>query len=257
MHAHERDNLIAQTLALRGFVSFQELCARLDASPATIRRDLERLESEGKLERVRGGARVAGNQAAQDRLSGTPFDINRARNAEKKAAIGRAAAKLCTPEDAIIIDGGTTTLQMCPHLSGLDIQVLSNSLYIVNELLKQPAARVLVPGGAIFREQNIILSPFEEDGLGRYHASKMFMGAAAIGSKGLMQADVVLIQAERRLIERADKLIVLADSSKFEGTASFALCELSEVDTVVTDSGARPEDLRMLRAGGVEVIVAE
>lgn len=258
MHVHERDTLIAQALSGRGFVSFQELCARLDASAATIRRDLERLEKEGRLTRVRGGARASStNPMPEDHLAGTPFEINRARNAEKKAAIGRAAAKLCTPQDAIIVDGGTTTFQMCPHLEGMDIQVLSNSLYIVNELLKQPSARVLVPGGAIFREQNIVLSPFEEDGLQRYHASKMFMGAAAVGPKGLMQADGVLVQAERRLMGRADALVVLADSSKFRTSASFVLCPLSEVDILVTDRGVRREDLTLLKSHKVEVIVAE
>lgn len=257
MHAHERDNLIAQALSARGFVSFQELCATLDASAATIRRDLERLEKEGRLTRVRGGARASREPLMADRLAGTPFEINRSRYAEKKAAIGRAAAKLCKKNEAIIIDGGTTTHQMCPHLAGLDIQVLSNSLYIVNELLKQSVTRVLVPGGAIFREQNIILSPFEEDGLERYHASKMFMGTAAIGPKGLMQADVVLVQAERKLMARADKLVVLADSSKFSASASFVLCALSEVDILVTDSGIGRESLAMLKRSSVEVIVAD
>jgi DeoR family ulaG and ulaABCDEF operon transcriptional repressor len=257
MHVHERDNLIAQALAARGFVSFQELCATLDASAATIRRDLERLEREGRLTRVRGGARAPREPLMADRLAGTPFEINRSKNAERKAAIGRAAAKLCKKDEAIIIDGGTTTHQMCPHLSGLDIQVLSNSLYIVNELLKQPVTRVLVPGGAIFREQNIILSPFEEDGLERYHASKMFMGTAAIGPKGLMQADVVLVQAERKLMARADKLVVLADSSKFAASASFVLCDLSEVDILVTDRDVGREHLAMLKGKGVDVIVAE
>lgn len=257
MHVHERDTLIAQALSARGFVSFQELCARLDASAATIRRDLERLEKEGRLTRVRGGARSASPRLPQDHLAGTPFEINRARNAEKKAAIGRAAAKLLKPEDAIIIDGGTTTFQMCPHLRDLDIQVLSNSLYIVDELLKQPSVRVLIPGGAVFREQNILLSPFEEDGLQRYHASKMFMGAAAIGRQGLMQADGVLIQAEQRLMERADKLIVLADSSKFLASASFVLCALPRVDVLVTDKGVRKDDLALLKSHKVETIIAE
>jgi len=72
-----------------------------------------------------------------------------------------------------------------------------------------------------------------------------------------MQADVVLIQAERRLIERADKLIVLADSSKFLVSASFSLCELREVDVLVTDNGIRREDLATLREHGVEVIVTD
>jgi DeoR family ulaG and ulaABCDEF operon transcriptional repressor len=256
MHVHDRERLIAEALSSRGFVSFQELCARLDASAATIRRDLERLEREGRLTRVRGGARAPVPPTQTDHLVGTPFEENRARNVEKKVAIGRAAAGLCKRDDAIIVDGGTTTFQMCPALRG-DIQVLSNSLYIVNELLKHPTVRVMVPGGAIFREQNIVLSPFEEDGLERYHASKMFMGAAAIGSKGLMQADGVLVQAERKLMERADTLVVLVDSSKFQATASFVLCPLSQIDILITDKGARREDLAMLRNAKVEVIVAQ
>jgi DeoR family ulaG and ulaABCDEF operon transcriptional repressor len=257
MHVHDREKMIAEALSSRGFVSFQELCARLDASAATIRRDLERLEKEGRLTRVRGGARSLVPPTQTDHLVGTPFEENRARNVENKVAIGRAAASLCRKDDAIIIDGGTTTFQMCPALKGLDVQVLSNSLYIVNELLKHPTVRLMVPGGAIFREQNIVLSPFDEDGLERYHASKMFMGAAAIGPKGLMQADGVLVQAERKLMERADTLVVLVDSSKFQATASFVLCPLAQIDIVITDKGVRREDLTMLKAAKVEVIVAE
>ncbi len=257
MHVHDREKLIDEALSSRGFVSFQELCARLDASAATIRRDLERLEKEGRLTRVRGGARALVPPTQTDHLVGTPFEESRARNVENKVAIGRAAASLCKKDDAIILDGGTTTFQMCPALKSLEVQVLSNSLYIVNELLKHPTVRVMVPGGAIFREQNIVLSPFDEDGLERYHASKMFMGAAAIGPKGLMQADGVLVQAERKLMERADTLVVLVDSSKFQASASFVLCPLSQIDIVITDKGARREDLAMLRNAKVEVIVAE
>jgi DeoR family ulaG and ulaABCDEF operon transcriptional repressor len=123
-------------------------------------------------------------------------------------------------------------------------------------LLPQPGARVSVPGGAIFREQNIILSPFEDDGINRYHASKLFMGAAAVGAKGLMQADVVLIQAEQKLMDKVDQLIVLVDSSKFRASASFVVCDLDAIDIVITDAGVRDEDIRMLKSHNVEVIVA-
>ena len=114
-----------------------------------------------------------------------------------------------------------------------------------------------VPGGAIFREQSIILSPFDEDGLARYHASKLFMGAAAVGERGLMQADVVLIQAEQKLMDRADKLVVLVDSTKFRSSASFVVCGLDRIDTVITDVGVPPEAVAMLRRHGVEVMIAE
>ncbi|HEY2708120.1 MAG TPA: DeoR/GlpR family DNA-binding transcription regulator [Caulobacteraceae bacterium] len=255
MHASQRDTEILRLLTSQGFVSFRQLCASLDASSATIRRDLERLEGEGRISRVRGGARPTG-EAAAERLVGAPFELNRSRNAAAKTAIGRAAAALCRPGEALIIDGGTTTFQMCSHLAGLELQVLTNSLHIVGELLPQAGTRVSVPGGAIFREQNIILSPFEDDGLARYHASKLFMGAAAVGQRGLMQADVVLIQAEQKLMNKADQLIVLVDSSKFRTSASFVVCGLDAIDTVVTDAGVTEEELAMLRGQGIEVIVA-
>ncbi len=257
MHASQRDSAILGLLQNDGFVSFRQLCQKLDASSATIRRDLERLEADGRLERVRGGAKLTAEAAAAERLVGAPFELNRTRHAREKAAIGRAAAALCQRGEALIIDGGTTTFQMCAHLEGLEPQVLTNSLHIVGELLRQPGARVSVPGGAIFREQNIILSPFEDDGLARYHASKLFMGAAAVGPRGLMQADVVLIQAEQKLMDKADKLIVLADSSKFRTSASFLVCGLDAIDVVVTDKGVTEPELAMLRDHGIEVVVAE
>ncbi|HLI65897.1 MAG TPA: DeoR/GlpR family DNA-binding transcription regulator, partial [Caulobacteraceae bacterium] len=232
----------------------RQLSTRLDASSATIRRDLERLEGEGRISRVRGGARLAGPDA--EKLVGTPFELNRTRQAAQKAAIGRAAAAFCRPGEAVIIDGGTTTFAMCSHLAGLELQVLTNSLHIIGELIPQAGTRLAAPGGQIFREQNIILSPFEDDGLSRYHAAKMFMGAAAVGPRGLMQADVVLIQAEQKLMDKADQLIVLADSSKFLSSAAFLVCALDEIDIVITDAGVRESDLDLLRAHEIDVILA-
>jgi DeoR family ulaG and ulaABCDEF operon transcriptional repressor len=258
MHAAQRDAEITRLLHSQGFISFKQLCDRLEASSATIRRDLERLDAQGLIERVRGGARLKGGAkpTPNDRLVGAPFEENKHRHALEKSAIGRAAAKLCDRGEAIIIDGGTTTFQMCSHLEGLNLQVLTNSLHIVGELLPQPGARVSVPGGAVFREQNIILSPFEDDGINRYHASKLFMGAAALGPRGLMQADVVLIQAEQKLMDKADRLIVLADSSKFRTSATFLVCGLEEIDVVITDPGVSEADADMLRAHDIEVIIA-
>lgn len=254
MHATERDDLILDLLTEQGFASLQQLCERLEASPATVRRDLERLESNGRLQRVRGGARPV---EPAGRLEGTPFELNLRRHLDRKAAIGRAAAALCDDNEAVIIDGGTTTLQMCPHLHGRHLQVLTNSLHIIDALLRHASVQLSVPGGSVFREQNIILSPFEDDNLKRYHASKMFMGAAAIGPRGLLQADSILIQAERKLMERAESLVVLVDSSKFQAGAGLQLCGLDSIDTVITDAGVRKEDLAVLRKAQIEVIVAD
>ena len=261
MHANDRERLIADMVQSRGFVSFQELDERLDASPATIRRDLDRLANRGLVKRVRGGARLlssdSGGAAGQGELRGVPFPENSSRHAAEKEAIGRAAAALCRPGEGVMIDGGSTTLQMCPHISGLNLQVLTNSLHIVSALLPQPGTRILLPSGSVFREQNIILAAAGEESMPRFHAPRLFMGAAAIGPQGLMQADVVLVAAERRLIERADEIIILIDSSKFQGPSGHLVCDLSEVDIIVTDAGISDQDRKMVENAGIQVIIAK
>ncbi len=261
MHAAEREKMILDSLGDSGFVSFRDLESRVAASPATIRRDLDRLEESGVITRVRGGAKRAGQDggattAPDEGLSGIPFHENIGRNRSAKEAIGRAAAQFCIPGEGVMIDGGSTTLQMCPHLDGLALQVLTNSLHIVSALLPQPTTRILVPSGQVFREQNIVLSAAGDDGMPRFHAPKLFMGAASMGPAGLMQADVILVAAERRLIERADEIIVLVDSSKFSGPSGNVVCSLDEIDVVVTDSAIEPRHVTMMEAAGIRVVIA-
>jgi DeoR family transcriptional regulator, ulaG and ulaABCDEF operon transcriptional repressor len=262
MHANERETLILSLLVAKGFVSFREIESKLDGSPATIRRDLERMARDGKLVRVRGGAKIAALPETNAlspafHLAGVPFHENIGLNRGVKQAIGRAAAARCQPGEGVMIDGGSTTLQMCQHLSGLGLSVLTNSLHIVSALINQPGTRVLVPSGAVFPEQNIILSVFGEDGMPRFHAPKLFMGAASIGPAGIMQADPVLVASERRLIERAEEIILLADSSKFTAPSGNVVCGLDEVDIIITDEGIDAKMRDSLAAAGAEVVIAE
>jgi DeoR family transcriptional regulator, ulaG and ulaABCDEF operon transcriptional repressor len=156
-----------------------------------------------------------------------------------------------------MIDGGTTTLQMCPHLAGLDLQVLTNSLHIVNALLPQAGTRLLVPSGSVFREQNIILAPSGEDSMPRFHAPKLFMGAGAVGVRGVMQQDVILVAAERRLIDRAEQLILLVDSSKFASSSGAIVCGIDELDVLITDSGLSDDMAKAVREAGVDLRIVE
>jgi DeoR family ulaG and ulaABCDEF operon transcriptional repressor len=261
MHSSERENLILSLLAAKGFVSFRELEKRIEGSPATIRRDLERLVGEHKLVRIRGGIKAvspssAGVLSPGFHLAGVPFHENISRNRVEKEAIGKAAAALCGVGEGVMIDGGSTTLQMCPHLNGRNLSVLTNSLHIVSGLINQAGTQVLVPSGAVFPEQSIILSVFGEDGMPKFHAPKLFMGAASLGPQGLMQADIVLVAAERRLIERADEIIVLADASKFEAPSGNVVCALDEIDVVITDDRVSDKTVQMLKGAGIRVEIA-
>jgi DeoR family ulaG and ulaABCDEF operon transcriptional repressor len=135
--------------------------------------------------------------------------------------------------------------------------VLTNSLHIVSALLAQSGTRVLVPGGQVFPEQNIILSAAGDDGMPRFHAPRLFLGAASLGPAGLMQADIILVAGERRFIDRADEIIVMVDSSKFDGPSGHVVCRLEEVDVVITDPGIPAARVAMLEKAGVRLVIAE
>ncbi len=255
MHSAERDRVILNLLEEHRFVSFRDLSQKLDASAATLRRDLERLQDAGKLKRVRGGAQLGTDaEITGFHLQGVPFHENIGRNRAAKEAIGKAAAALCRPGEAVIIDGGSTTLQMCPYLEPLKLQVLTNSLHIVSALLQQPNTGVSIPGGVVFREQNIVLDPFVDASTRTFHASRMFLGAAAITRHGLLQSDIILVQAERKLLNLADQLIALIDSSKFAASAAHQLCELSRVHALITDDHIDEASAKMVEQYGVKLI---
>ncbi|MGE3690225.1 MAG: DeoR/GlpR family DNA-binding transcription regulator [Novosphingobium sp.] len=258
MHAEQRERLILRAMEETGFVSYRQLEASLDASPATIRRDLTRLERAGRIVRVHGGAKLP--EATPDNsgvhLLGMPFYQSITRNIAAKRAIGQAAAALCQPGEAIMLDGGTTTLQMCPHLAGLGLSVLTNSLHVVNALLPQNDTRILLPSGTLFREQNIVLAPSGEQSMPRFHAPRLFMGAAAVGPQGVMQQDTILVASERRFIDQAEEVVLLVDSSKFVSSSGAIVCGLDEIDVLITDAGIDGETRAMLERAGVQVIVA-
>ena len=177
-------------------------------------------------------------------------------NIAQKQAIARAAVALCEDGEPIIINGGTTTFQMVHPLATRRLQVFTNSFPIAEHLLKHSKNTILLPGGAIYREQNIILSPFDNDVSKNFYARRMFMGAQGVGPLGLMEADPLLIQAEQKLIGQAEELVLLVDSTKFRNRSSLVLCPLKRVHTLITDEGISDRDAAMLEAADINLIVA-
>ncbi len=255
MHESERHRLILSAVQDRPMVTVADLVALTASSEATIRRDIANLHVQKKLRRVRGGAESVSPPQFVG-LAGRPFSVNETLNIAQKRAIARTAVDLCEDGEAIIINGGTTTFQMVHPLSTRRLQVFTNSFPIAEHLLKHSKNTVLLPGGAIYREQNIILSPFDDDGSRHFYARRMFIGCQGLGALGLMEADPLLIQAEQKLINQADELVVLADSTKFARRSSLLLCALSRIHTVVTDDAITDRDAAMLDAAGVQLIVA-
>ena len=176
--------------------------------------------------------------------------------AEKRAIAERAVA-LCQDGETILINGGSSTFMMAEFLCARDINVLTNSFALAGVLLESGRCRVTLPGGELYRKQNIIVSAFDEDLIQRYHGRRMFMGTPAIGAHGVMESDPILIQAEQKLLRQAEQLVVLADSSKLNARAELVFCPLEEVDILITDSGIDADTRVLFEDAGIELIVVE
>ncbi|GAA3856013.1 DeoR/GlpR family DNA-binding transcription regulator [Celeribacter arenosi] len=253
MHEKERHRLIISAVQDRPVATVVELCSLTGASEATVRRDIAALHMQKRLRRVRGGAEAI-TPAAISGLVGRPFSVNETMRTAEKQAIALAAVEMCDDGDSIIINGGTTTFQMVHPLVNRRLQIFTNSFPIAEHLLKHSKNTIMLSGGAIYREQNIILSPFENDVTRNFYARRMFMGAQGLGPIGLMEADPLLIQAEQKLIGQADELVVLVDSSKFDNRSSLVLCPLERIDTVITDDKISDKSAAMLDAADVTLV---
>jgi DeoR family transcriptional regulator, ulaG and ulaABCDEF operon transcriptional repressor len=261
MRERQRVEIVRDLLAAQGFLSIADLMAATGVSAASARRDAARLAAAGYGERVYGGLQAHGGalsrRMAQEVLGTQAFDVSRAINVEAKRAIARRALEMCVDGDAIIINGGTTTYEMAEFLRHRRLKILTNSYPLAEFLIRETQNRVALPGGEVYREQKIIVAPFDDDAIQHYSARIMFMSAVSIGPLGLIEGDPLIASAETKLLKRADKLVVLADASKFAQRGSLVVCPLARIHALITDRAAPPEALAMLRDAGVDTIVVD
>lgn len=254
MHERERWQLIAAMLRERPVLTVRDIVAATGASTATIRRDLVQLEADGQLRRVHGGVEAVDGLQPRD-LATRAFADSRVIHVDRKRAIARAAVDLCDDGDSIIVNAGTTTFEMVGALASRRLTVLTNSFPMAQALVAGSDNRVILPGGEVYRKQGIVISPFDDDAIQHYTASKMFMSCFALGPMGVMEGDPLIARAEAKLLRRAETLVLLVDSSKFEQRGVISVCPLSRIQTVITDDGAPEASLDMLRSAGIEVLV--
>ena len=252
----ERDNLILKLVDERSIVSVGDLLDLLGASEATIRRDINALAEKGEVKRIRGGAEAV-RPRHQPHLVGMPFAMSQDVSVPQKRAIARAASELIGPGESIIINGGTTTFALVEFLENSDLDILTNSFPIAAKLFATSRNRITLPGGTIFREQNIVLSPFENDTIESFWGNKLFVGCYGLNRFGMMEADPLIVQAQTKLLKRSEHVIVMADSSKLRRKSAMIVAGLDRINTIVTDDGAKPEELEDFRGAGIKVIVAK
>jgi DeoR family ulaG and ulaABCDEF operon transcriptional repressor len=259
MRERQRVEIVRNLLAARGFLSIADLIAATGVSAASARRDAGRLAEAGYGQRVYGGIQALGGafsrRMAQASLETQAFEVSRTINIEAKRAIARRALEMCVDGDVIIVNGGTTTFQMAEFLRNTRLKILTNSYPLAEFLIRETQNRVALPGGEVYRDQKLIVAPFDDDAIQHYSARIMFMSAISIGPLGVIEGDPLIARAETKLLRRADKLVVLADSSKFASRGSLVVCPLSRIHAIITDQAAPADALAMLRDAGVETIV--
>lgn len=254
----QRQQLILDILADQDYASVQSLTEHLNSSEATIRRDIIKLAKENRLRKIRGGAEKASeNNIALKKppLNSSTFLVDKEKHAATKRLIAEKAVSLCSDGDSIIINGGSSTYMMGEFLVDRQLNILTNSFYLAQDLIANSESQVTLPGGEIYRRQGIVLSAFENDTIQYYHGSVMFMGTPGICELGVMESDPLLIRAEQKLQKQADKLIILADSSKLGKRSNLIFATLDHVDVLITDDGATDTMIALFKENNVEVIL--
>lgn len=245
----QRRYSILQTIEQNGFVSLQMLVDLVGASESTIRRDLEYLDRIGQIRRTRGGASFTGESL-------TGFEERKSQATAEKQAVARIAAELIQPGEAVILDGGTTTLEVARQLIGRTLHVVTNSLPIVNLLANQPEIELIQIGGYLFPKTGVALGPLAVATLSQIRVRRLIMSVGGITEQGLFNTNLLLVETEREMMKSAEEVVVVADSSKLGHSALAHLCPLEEIDQIVVDRGITSEWKKNLEVAGVKVIVA-
>lgn len=247
-----RQSQLVDRLQHEGRLDVRGLAKYYDVTPMTIRRDLRLLEEAGLLVRTHGGGIQAGKlrflQGAFPHYVVSP----------QRAAIGKLAAGLASPGNKIMVDTGTTALEVARNLPrDSNITVATTSLCVVQELYGSPL-QVLLFGGYVRKEFPSLYGPLTEAMLKSFHVDVLFIGCDGADSKsGFYTADLRISTLEQQMLEIADRVVVVAESVKFGRKSFVRYATPEQVDTLVTDRNLSIADRKNLEQQGIEIMIAE
>ncbi|MBB5712432.1 transcriptional repressor AgaR [Sphingomonas xinjiangensis] len=230
----ERRQQISALVRERGSVQVAPLASRFGVSMQTIRKDLHYLEKRGVAERSYGGAISAD---AVNVVAEPPLETKRASNIDQKARIGALAASMVQPGDSIVLDSGTTTLQIAHHLpDDEDITVLTNDLDILCALARKERIRVVMLGGTLRRRNRAFYGAQTENALDDLHVDKLFLGVDGFDlERGITTHFEPEAMLNRRMVKAARQVIAVTDKSKFGRVCLHRILNVAEIDDLITD----------------------
>ena len=250
MNIRERQSLILSILNEKEFITVEELSEMLDVTKVTIRSDLTALEAKGELVRVHRGATITERKSLSRIVSNT---LNEFR--EEKMRIAKRAAAMVQADQTVIVDSGSTTVHMVKHLSGRRVTMVTGSLIAVNEAASDESIEVVVLGGMLRRASMGAIGGFARNNLEQIHADIYFMGASGYTGDQIFCSNLVEAETKQAMMRSADRICLIADSSKFGKKAFANVSSWADIDYFITDS--IPDGLREeLEAKGVSVIIA-
>lgn len=242
---------IQQFLYTHGASSIQELVDHTGSSPATVRRDLVKLEEAGLIERTHGGARLAEASGLE-----VAFSLREYKQLEQKRAIAAVAYRLLRPESTVLMDAGTTVLQLARaiRLEPLPLTVITNGLALAQELTGVSGVQVIFVGGLLRADNLSSVGPYAEALLDEFCCDQLFLGATAISRDGYMQTlDAAEASINKKMLGRAGERVLLADSSKFGKSGPFRVSGLQTLTGVISDAGLEPAWTERLGHWGVRL----
>lgn len=248
-----RRKKILNNLAENGQVFVHELSKEFNVSEVTIRNDLDQLESKNLLIRARGGAmKMEHNVGIDYRIS----EKNK-RNLSEKIRIGKTAAKLVHDFETIVLDSGTTTLEIAKNLTDKkSINIITNAINIVNQFIGNQNIKVIVPGGTLRDKSHSLVGSIAEKNLQNLSVDKAFIGVDGLDPElGAFTPNIEEASLNQIMINIAKEVIIVADSSKFKKRSLAFICPINKIDMVITDSEITKEDLKKLQDSGIKVIV--
>jgi DeoR/GlpR family transcriptional regulator of sugar metabolism len=251
MKATQRQLKIQDLFGAEEFIDSESLCRRLRASESTVRRDLIALEKKGLVKRVHGGALSV--QAQEEPLDEHWFSH---RHHEEKQRIGRAVSEMVEDGQTLILDGGSTVAEAARHLQGRSLQIITNSIPIAQIFYDSKSTEVTLTGGFLYPRLGVLLGPFCEQMLDHVAADILIMGMGGITENGLSNSNTLIVGSERKMIEVARKVIVVADHSKFGRNAMVHLAPLEKADLVVSDGALAPKYRQLLERHKVSFVLA-
>ncbi len=250
--AAARRSQIIKLLDEMGQVNVNTLSEEMGVSEVTIRNDLDKLEKNNFLIRTHGGAFKTNNIALA-------VSEKKSLNLEYKRLIGKKAIELIEKNDSIILDSGTTTFEISNNLGKLDnITVITNALDIVNNISKYTNLQVFMPGGFLKEFSMSLVGPMAERNLRQLYCNKLFLGVDCIRPNvGIFTHHMEEAYLNQIMIEIAEQVIIVADSSKFKKTGLAFIEGFQKINKVITDVNISKENYEMLEKNNIEVIIAE